>query len=312
MRRKARSREGLLGVLAVAAAACSVETDAPGTFGEEGTAPGETSGDGSGGDDGSSDTWPGDTDGTDGGPGTGGEAPPWLIHTSESQLWHVDIATGEATAVCDLVPEEDGGTVPAGFTSVTFSRDDRLLGSSGAALWEIELPTCITRKIGDYAATDLKIWGFCPDEGNDLYGIAVETDTLQHIDVTTGVATEIGPVGVDFFLSGATWLDDTQEVLGILGTTGADGLFEFDTATGAGTRTIDLNREFTKVGMEHHPRNGVIYACMDPDGDPAWDSAPLLRVDRDTGNVELIGLTGLSGCTNLGGPWGDPPLPNPP
>jgi hypothetical protein len=251
------------------------------------------------------------SDGTGGGPdGDGDNEDTWLIHASSGKLWHIDIDTAVATPVCDLVPE--GGVQIPTIHTITFSREDHMLASGGRALWHIELPTCLTRKIGDFAANPMAIWGFCPDEGNNLYGIDVYGASLHHIDITTGVATKIGPIGTTPTLTGATWVEETQEVLGILGTnSGLDGLFEFDKATGAGTRLADLDKDFTKVGMEHHPHNGVIYACMDPSGDPTWDSAPLLRVNPDTGSTELIGLTGLQMCSNLGAPWGTPELPPP-
>jgi hypothetical protein len=73
---------------------------------------------------------------------------------------------------------------------------------------------------------------------------------------------------------------------------------------GAATTIAALTQKFGSVGMEHHPHNGLIYACTNPDG-ANWQTAPLFRIEPN-GTVHLVAETELPGnCDNLGAPWGD-------
>ena len=249
----------------------------------------------------------GGTTDTDTASDTGPELPDWLIHVSDDKLWHIPIDTGQAVDICDLIPEE--GVVLPSFQSVTFTREDRLIVSSGGdkSLWEIFLPSCEIVKLGDIVPSQ-SFPGVCPDAGNGLYGLTPVTDELYSLDLSTATGTLVGALGVDFGNTGGTWVEEEQNVYGITDHGDVDGLYLVDKDTGVATLVANLTENFGSVGMEYHPHDGQIYACTNPEVS-GYASAPLFRVALD-GTTTLIAETGLPGnCDNLGAPWGEPELP---
>lgn len=231
------------------------------------------------------------------------ETPPWLLHLAliggELTLHHVDIETAVPTEICTVI---DGATMLP-FTdfaySVTFSRDDRLLFSTGDELWEIELPSCNAVLMGPLGYSG--VFGISPDEGDDLFGIDSTLDVLIRIDAQTGQGTEVGPLGNDWFTLGGTWNEVEQQVLGLSGND--DGLYELDQMSGMASLLQTLPLDFFTVGVEFHPLTERIYACT--------NDSHLYRLEND-GSLTDLGDMGFDTCINLGAPWSEGiPLPPP-
>ncbi|MDP6947247.1 MAG: hypothetical protein QF464_24075, partial [Myxococcota bacterium] len=115
------------------------------------------------------------------------------------------------------------------------------------------------------------------------------------ISTTLGQAESIGPLGLNFGSTGATWSEWDQVVYAIDATT--DGLYTISPDTGEATLVTALDKPFgITVGIEMHPANGIIYACS--------DDAHLLTVDPVTGHVTDVGpMEQANFCTNLAAPW---------
>ena len=217
----------------------------------------------------------------------------WLLSVDNTShtLQLVDTATGKTTDLCQL-PHTDS------YPSLTFNRQNLLFGSRvGNSLDVINPCTCEVTEIGDYGDFG-EVFGITSDSGEELMGLATTQDVLMGIDTITGQGTTIGDLGIDFFTTGATWSDVLEGLYAINGTD--DKLYLVDPATGAATNPVNLSYDFNNVGIELHPKNGIIYACS-TQGD-------LLTVDPDSGKVTVIGDMGQTGaCTNLAAPWSKVP-----
>ncbi len=217
----------------------------------------------------------------------------WLlsIDNVKKMLQVVDIQTGEATDLCKLNAVDS-------YPSLTFSRLNGLYGSRGGyTLDRINPCTCDILSIGGYGGPT-GVFGITADPGDSLFGVATTQDIAISIEVVFGMATTLGPLGVNFTTSGATYSQDDKKIYAINGND--DSLYTINMKTGAATKIADLNYNFGSVGIEVHPSNNKLYACS--------SSADLLEVDPTTGNVTVIGSMGQSGgCTNLAAPWFDVP-----
>ena len=235
---------------------------------------------------------------SDAGPDGGDDAPMYLISIdhldSPSKILKIDLVTGVGEVVCELPLENDD----INYHSSTFSREGVLFASNydDSSIDIIDPCTCAVTELGatGYSA----IPGITADYGMGLFGVETASDHLVSINTTSGAATEVGPLNVDFGTSGATWSDDlgTGGLYGINGTD--DTLYTIDPSTGAATSVVAITGvDMGSVGIELHPFNGVIYACT--------DDGILYRVDKTTGVATAIG-TGMghvSVCNNLAAPW---------
>lgn len=222
--------------------------------------------------------------------------PPWLVHIAnvggERHLFQIDIDTAVPTDVCTLTDAATGLPFSQGTPSVTFTRDDRLLFSTGSAIYELALPSCEATLLGDIGYGG--VYGICPDEANDLYGLSSSSDALIHIDAATGMGTMVGPLGDAWSMLGGTWNEVDQQILGINSVT--DGLYDIDSMTGMASLLQVLPLDFMNVGMEFHPLTEQIYACT--------SDSHLYRLEMD-GSLTDLGDMGFDSCTNLGAPWSE-------
>lgn len=225
----------------------------------------------------------------------------WFLHFPPQggvdEFWfiqHLDVYTGKSSFVCYVLGTQ-GEPWP---TSSTFTRDDRLMVSTGFDLWEVSLPDCIGTKITTYPEEVTFINGIAPDEGNGLLGISAANKELVRIDPDTGAVTPVGFFGFELSGShGATWVEAEQELYLVEGTT--DSLYRVDRDTGFANFVTAIDYDFEWVGFEHHPHTGDMYGC-------SFD-AEVFRIDDD-GSIEL--LTQLNEpCNNLAAPWDVPELP---
>jgi len=215
--------------------------------------------------------------------------PLWLlsIDNGSKMLQVVNVETGKASDLCKLNALD-------AYPSLTFSRLNGLYASRGGyTLDRIDPCTCEIKAIGGYGGPT-GVYGITADPGDSLFGVATTQDTAINIEVSLGMATTLGPLGVNFTTSGATWSQDDKKIYAING--GDDNLYTIDLKTGVATVITKLNYNFGSVGIEVHPANNKIYACS--------TGGDLLEVDPTSGDVTVIGSMEQSGsCTNLAAPW---------
>jgi len=211
----------------------------------------------------------------------------WLLHVGDNALLRVAVADGTTTKLCDIE-----GPAPA--TSVTFTRDNRLMTSGGGVLTEIDPCTCVATMIGTYPQGFGGVNGIAPDEGDDLFGISGMANKLIRIDADTAAVTEVGDLGGDWGTHGLTWSEGDMTLYGINGND--DSLYRIDKETGFATLIGDTTVNFGHVGVDEHPASGLLFACS--------AGPTLVRVDKDSAVATPIGpIQGITGCTNLGAPW---------
>ena len=204
-----------------------------------------------------------------------------------TDLFKIDAETGDTTPICTL----DFSTYP----SLTFSRENVLYASrSGNSLDIIDPCTCEITSVGSYGGYS-GVNGITSDFGLNLFGVANTQDEFIAISSVNGVAEGLGPLGLNFGSTGATWSEEDQSVYAIDATT--DALYTISPESGQASLITELDTPFgITVGIEMHPGNGVIYACS--------DDAHLLTVDPVTGEVSDLGpMLHSAFCTNLAAPW---------
>ena len=213
------------------------------------------------------------------------------VNNAQKTLEKIDVETGEGTDVCQLPPTSN-------YPSLTFSRDNILFASrQGQYLDAIDPCTCEVSPVGSYNGFT-GVNGITSDFGLNLFGVSHVQDVLLTINSQTGAGTSVGPLGVNFGYTGATWSDSEAIVYAI--DASSDGLFKIEPSTGTATFVAPLSLPMGTVGIEMHPENGVLYACSDP--------AHLLSIDLITGEVTDIGDMGQNtACNNLAAPWKEVP-----
>ena len=112
---------------------------------------------------------------------------------------------------------------------------------------------------------------------------------LVSIDVSTGVATLIGPLPEP--MTEAVY-DSANDRLYAQGSNGSFTLYEIDPATGNQISVVSTTGAYT--GMEFV--GGVLYATMITGG---GGNSDLVTVDPATGTASVIGPTGYQGITGL-------------
>jgi hypothetical protein len=139
--------------------------------------------------------------------------------------------------------------------------------------------------------------GITADQGLGLYGLETTIDQLVDIDPDTGLATTIGPLGLNWGTGGLTWSDVLGDTYALNGSD--DVLYTINHVTGTASALIQTNYNFGSVGIEWHPKTEEIFACSNP--------AELLRVSEQTGEVTVVGPMNLENqaahCDNLAAPW---------
>ena len=222
------------------------------------------------------------------GTGSGGEAPyGGILRIAGTQLLDIDPATGASSTICDLAGLGDEGT-----QSLAFTRDGRLMATYAMdELWEIDPCGCTASAVGAVGWSGLA--GMTPDDGNGLWAVASEEDTLIRIDPDTGVGTAIGALGMDVANQGATWSEDDQQLYVLLGSQPAE-VYTANPQTGALSFLSSVGIFYTSVGFEYHPGTEQLFACT---GDGI-----LNVIDPVTGTASAVGSTGYEACDNLAVP----------
>ena len=233
-------------------------------------------------------------------------APPepveWMLNSEGGTLYRVSRVDASTDELCELINPEN--MQPFEFSSMTFTRDDRLIGANNNSdgLWEIALPSCEATRVSTYPPSVSGVNGISPDEDYGLYAVDSTSDRLYRVDVDTGVFTEVGPTGFNIGFGGATWVEDDQMLMAV--EAGTNSLYEVNTMTGMYTLVAALSETLGLVGFEHHPDNGALYICTSNNQSTVRG---LYEVTTD-GTMTFIGDMGFN-CNDLAAPWAEPELP---
>lgn len=143
------------------------------------------------------------------------------------------------------------------------------------------------------------------DSGGSLFAIGGSFQTqLVSFDSETGSSTVVGPTGVDPIF-GTTYDPVSNQLLGSI----QNRLFEIDPETGAATELVNLvaspdPAQFAAVNaLAFDPLTNTLFG-INQDGASGVDE--LIRIDRDSGEFQSVGTTGLRGLAGLEyDPFGD-------
>ncbi|MEC7947739.1 MAG: hypothetical protein VX265_09245, partial [Myxococcota bacterium] len=105
---------------------------------------------------------------------------------------------------------------------------------------------------------------------------------------TTGLATSVGPLGIDIGTSGLAWDCTNQRMFGADGQ--GDRIFEVDLTTGAATRIRETDVPFGSVGIEYDRVSGLLYAST---------GTALYSIEPSTGASTRVGGLAASNIDDL-------------
>ncbi len=178
------------------------------------------------------------------------------------------------------------------------AQGDILYGVRGGnTLVSIDTATLIATDIGAIGFSS--IGGLTIGNDGTLYGITTGTDELIRIDRTTGAGTSVGPAGLPITYSTGLGTDPTSGTLyGVAqgGVGFSSVLVRFDRNTGAATRIADMtgNGSTAVVGLDGDGA-GQLWGI---DGGSGHEE--LIRVDKASGAVAVVGPAGLANYPNIG------------
>lgn len=219
----------------------------------------------------------------------GGEPGNWLLTVdrgaSPPRLVKVGLAGG-SVEVCALAASVD-------YTSLAFARDGTLYGHNAAQgrIDTINPCNCSFQIVGPTSLGPIALGLAGPGE-DDLLGIDPSLDALVRVNVETGLATVIGPLGYFFSASALAWSDPLQLPYAVEAEN--DYLYTVEPSTGAATPLWPLMPTVTDPGLAVHPNDDALYLC---------DGNTLYGLDPSNGALTVIGpLTLQGGCRTLAAP----------
>lgn len=229
----------------------------------------------------------------------------WILTLDNSddntghQLVQVSIADedfGTVTTICADVTLPN--TVPSTniISSLTFNNGLLYASGKGAdegdTLFLVDPCECTATVVGQYGYTFVA--GITSTGAQDMFGISGEQDVVFGIDPSTALGSLLSVLAEDWSTVGLTWSGTTRDSLwGISGAT--DQLYEFS-VDGTQLGTVDMDFNFSSVGVEYHPGVDTIYACS--------GSGEILVVNPTSGAVTVGPNLGLGTCNNLAAPFG--------
>jgi hypothetical protein len=141
--------------------------------------------------------------------------------------------------------------------------------------------------------------GITSNESQEMFGISVMQDVIIDIDPMTAASMIVQQLGLNWGSTGLTWSQPQDNVLyGVNATT--DRLHTFDGDTAMETNQIQLNGNFSSVGLELHPTLGTLYACGIQN-----NQQHLYSIDVMSGDVALLAQdVWEASCDNIAAPFG--------
>ena len=175
-------------------------------------------------------------------------------------LLQIDTETGAYTTVGPLVGKIDGDLTygmswnEADQTMYVISGN---LGASVTQLYSVDLATGALTTIGDTVENAGGGW-LAIDASGNAFTVDLDNDSLYAMDLSTGLTSLIGPLGIDInFLQDASFdhATNTLYMAGYMGS-GVGGIYTVDTTTGATTflgSTTPLNVELGLFVVNPNP-----------------------------------------------------------
>jgi hypothetical protein len=161
----------------------------------------------------------------------------WACEYSEfddSNIWQIDEEYGAMSLL---------GNAGVGLNGLAYDpSSDTLYGCNSTALFIINQDTADAATIGSFGINNGLMIGIACDNDGKIYGEDLGTDCLYDIDPSTGVATLIGPLGINLNYAQDIAYDKDHDVLYSTGYKGS-------TNGGGHLGTLDLNDgHFTEIG----------------------------------------------------------------
>jgi hypothetical protein len=207
------------------------------------------------------------------------------IDTRDKQVYDIDPASGALSVVTPIVFPEliNSMDVSENGLSVVHARTSGT--TSTRTIQYLDACTGTLTMIGPHGATAFGGIAFGPD--GRLFGIG-SGDVLYELDLTTGLATSVGPLGIDIGTSGLAWDCTNQRMFGADGN--QDRVFEVDLVTGAATRVRSTGVPFSSVGIEYDRASGLLYAAT---------GTALYTIEPSTGASTRVGDLDASNIDDL-------------
>lgn len=213
----------------------------------------------------------------------------WLLTIDDTadppELVRIDGTTGVGEAICVLPGASS-------FNSLALTRDGTLYvhNVTLSRIERVDPCDCGFQIVGPTSVGPLHI---ALGPGDDLLGIEATLDATYRVDVQTGLAHAIGPLGLDFGGSAVTWSDALGGPYAVDDSTSQ--LYSLDLQTGSATLVATLSQAVATPGLAHRAADDVLYLCED---DTLYELSPA------SGLLTEIGPIGLAGaCTSLTAPY---------
>jgi len=157
------------------------------------------------------------------------------VEFGTNMIYFIDGSTGQAYKFRPLIGDVDGITL----TGIAYdAATDETYFSSVDLLFKLNnTPDLSTTIVGAMNNAGGVMIGIDFDNNGNLYGIDLGDDQLYAIDITTGAATAIGPLGIDISYAQDMGTDPTTgNLYGTLyAGAGTSGVYTIDKITGAAT-----------------------------------------------------------------------------
>ncbi len=212
-------------------------------------------------------------------------ATPIYIESRGTTEFVVDSNTGASTLV--------GSFGVSGVLAQTFSPDGTLYaiynaGNAALAhLATVNLQTGAATPVGSAAGVPLEAMAFGPD--GTLYAGNFNTNNLYKVNLSTGVATIVGPLGFSWIMDMA-WdsANNTMYAIAAPPTCTGSSLYSINLSTGSGSLVTTIPQDNCLMALAVDSENRLLATDF-------MMASPLFQIDPLTGNLTNLGNTGLIG-----------------
>jgi len=203
------------------------------------------------------------------------------VDTNAGSVFEIDTTTAVTTEITPLTGPEriNSMDVSENGLSIVHTHNDP------DAIRYFDPCTGSLTMIGEHGTSALGGIAFGP--AGRLFGIGSD-DMLVEFDLSTGLATPIGPLGIDIGTSGLAWDCTNQRMFGADGS--GDRVFEVDLTTGRATNVRPTAVPFGSVGLEYDRASGLLYAST---------GRALYRIEPSTGASTLVGPLAAQNADDL-------------
>jgi hypothetical protein len=219
---------------------------------------------------------------------SGASASPIYIESGGNRLYVIDSDTGGSTLI--------GPFGVTGVLAQAFSPDGILYaiyngGSALAHLATVNLQTGTATPVGGAAGVPLEAMAFGPD--GTLYAGNFNTNNLYTVNLTTGAATLLGPLGFGGIMDMA-WDPYTSTMYAIASLCAGSSLYSINLATGAGTLVTPIPGDNCLMALEVDAAGRLLATTF-------AGASPLFQINPITGSLTNFGNTGLASTMGAAG-----------